>query len=706
MIEKIRMINFKSARDLEIEIAEVVLLCGPNGSGKTQTIQATKLAITGALPEASVSGTADVFKLANSTPDTNYMGVEISVADSRTFRRSWDRTLKRDPASGETKEKITQEIDLSPEPADCGTKLSSKEGVIRQWAGLDPVVVDVRAFLAMSGDKRRDFFYRLGESSEVTGARIKKLLKECARGEAKLAGVVLHEISVELVDLHGGDLDYALKWLAEEKSTATREIQNARGAAVKMAEAQSERKTVAGDLRGLKTELDQARKDKEMVVSELAKNAPLFAALESRQGRTDSLSARIVRLKEGGADIGAIKKTIVDRNEREPKQREENATAQAKLEKAHQEAGGLYETAKAEAATALRVAQGLRSQKNAFEELGDIRDQLCEKCSPLFPSSPDMDKKIVEKDGNSKTANEAEGKAYQKTLITNSALNEAITAGKLSEGDLRNEILALETKRDTEEAAASTRGAELEEAENELKDVLAKKVENPVATDGMEQQLAGLKTRIETLEAQLDAKQEEENELNIQLRSVGDADAAQTRLYCIKQMIKVLGPSGLKGDLVKEKLNPIKLEVNESLRLFGIEGVEFSFRTVDGRGTEIFDFGWKNGGNYIAFDSLSTGQGCILLACLVAVICKHSQSPLKLLALDNLEVISADYEEKFLRGLPKVAEYCGLDNVIAASSKTLPESIVGTWPDGSRIPADVCQTAIEGMEIIEFPLIG
>ena len=706
MIEKVSYANLKASKAVTLQLPGCSLLTGGNGTGKTTLLQAIKLGITNSLPEASVSGTADVFKLANSAPNTDFMEVGMTLTGGNSFTRSYERTNKYQPATDETKEKVTQEIDLSPEPPGCGTKLTDKEAVIRLWAGLEPVVVDVRSFLTLSGDKRRDFFYRLGEPSKVTAATMQKLLSAQARKEERLAGEVLLTMSTALVEEHGADLDAYLKWLATEKSLANKEIQNSRGAAIKMAEAQRERKTVAGDLLNLKSELKNARGDKELVASELAKNAPLVAALTSRQERIDSLSGRIVKLKTGGADIDSLKKTLAGWLKREPELKEENATALTKLRKDHQDTGGLWKTAREKAAADLRAVREFCVRRSAFEELEDIRNKLCKECGPLFPVMPDMDKQVMKKESNSKTAAEAEGAAYQKSLLSDKFLTEAINAGNQAEQNMRNSIDSLEREITAAELAFSTKGIELEEAENELKEVLAKRPENPVAVDGLEQQLAGLKTRIGTLEGQLEAKQEEEKELDLQLRSVGDADEAETRLYCIKKMVKVLGPSGLKGDLVKETLDPIKAEVNEGLKLFGIVGVEFTFLTLDGRGNEIFDFGWEKDGNYIAFDSLSTGQQCVLLACLVAVICKHSHSPLKLLALDNLEVISADFEEAFFRGLPKVAEYCGLDNVIVASSKLLPASIIGDVEKGSRIPAEVCKTAIEGMVIIEFPLVG
>ena len=43
------------------------------------------------------------------------------------------------------------------------------------------------------------------------------------------------------------------------------------------------------------------------------------------------------------------------------------------------------------------------------------------------------------------------------------------------------------------------------------------------------------------------------------------------------------------------------------------------------------------------------------------------------MALDNVEVISSDYERAFFSGLPILARACRLDNLFVATSKGLPK---------------------------------
>lgn len=229
----------------------------------------------------------------------------------------------------------------------------------------------------------------------------------------------------------------------------------------------------------------------------------------------------------------------------------------------------------------------------------------------------------------------------------------------------------------------------MEKTKKELDEARSRHIEEPLPVDHLKAELDGLTARIATLKDQVNEKAREENNLQVQLDSLSDAEQAETRAYCYKELVKILGPSGLKGQLVKETLDPIRADVQECLEIFGYYGCQFSFRMVDGRGNEIFDFGWINpGGEYVPFDGLSTGQQTILLISLVSVIVKRSSSPLKAAFFDNLEVVSASHEESLFGGLPRLAEYCGLDNLIAATSKQLP----------ATLPA--------GLRVIRFPLNG
>ena len=551
-------------------------------------------------------------------------------------------------------------------------------------------MVDVAEFLELSGNKRRDFFYQLGGSREVTKETVDGILGRwlAANNNKPLE---FRALRAEISDQWDGSLEVLLNYLAGEQKAANREIKQARGAAEQMIKVKAQKETVAGDLKTLKQELSGLREERDKLVSEISKSEALAIAIREREDRVQHLTHRLSGLQDYSTlpdvedlrgqsnyletGLDKLKNELAIKGNKLREKEEKAAEALIKAEENRRAAGDEY--------------LKLETRANAFQFLKDVRKKLCKKCQAVFGELSDLQ-------GNIKKAAERDKKAESKQ----DSCNEALTKASLESLNKRNESTDLISKAEKKieklaydieaaEKKKSERDVELVQVKKELKEIQERKLEEPLPVDQAQNQLEGLITRMNELEKQAEAKQEEENELSIQLGSVADAEEAETRLWCIKEAIKLLGPAGLKGELVKKTLEPIKAEVRECLKFFGYDR-DFTFRTVDGRGNEIFDFGWRDNGCYVAFDSLSTGQQCILLACLVAVICKRSASPLKLLCLDNLEVISADFEVEFYAGLPKVAEYCGLDNLLAATSKSLSIALSEGLP--------------VGLEVICFPL--
>lgn len=688
MIERVNISNLKAMVAGTIELPRVVLFVGENGTGKTTVIQAIKLAIKGCLPEANIGSTADIFKLARSDDLVNNMFTGLTLDSGFSFIRTWERKSKRDPGTGEYSEKVSQKISLIP--SNDERTLAEKEARIRAECGIDPTVVDVSEFLDMSDNKRRDFFYQIGGAGEVTWDTVNSILGRwlAANNNRPLE---FGDLRVQIADKWGGSLESILNYLADEQRVVNREIKQARGAAEQMIKIKAQRNAVAGDLKTLKQELSGLREERDKLVSEISKSEALAMAIREREDRDQYFTHRLSGLQDYSAlpDVEDLRgqsnyfETELDKLKNElakkgNKLREKKEKAAENLKKAAENqrvAGEEYLT--------------LETRENAFEFLKDIKKKLCEKCQLVFGELADLSKDIRKTE---EKAIVAKGKvnsfqeAYEKASQA-SNLHELDSGTAISKAERKIEKLAYDIE--AAEKKTSERDVELAKVKKELKEIQERKLEEPLPVDQAQKQFEGLITRMNELEKQAKAKQEEENELSIQLGSVADAEEAETKLWCIKETIKLLGPAGLKGELVKKTLEPIKSEVRESLKFFGYDR-DFTFRTVDGRGNEIFDFGWKDNGYYVAFDSLSTGQQCILLACLVAVICKRSSSPLKLLCLDNLEVISRKFEVEFYNGLPQIAKFCGLDNLIAATSKS--SSVV--LREGVPV----------GLDLLNFPL--
>ncbi|MDZ4250360.1 MAG: hypothetical protein U0990_09755 [Candidatus Nanopelagicales bacterium] len=141
------------------------VLTGPNRSGKTAHAQAVVFAITG---HTDLGGTLDATAMLAGPCGCS---VEVELDDGFT----WTRSLVRDPRKGTISTTVTirGREDLT---------IPAANAAVLEHVGNFPAMLDVREFLGLSADKRRDFVLAL-----------------CARasGEALDADVVWRRICIE-----------------------------------------------------------------------------------------------------------------------------------------------------------------------------------------------------------------------------------------------------------------------------------------------------------------------------------------------------------------------------------------------------------------------------------------------------------------------------------------------------------------------------
>jgi len=378
MIERVNISNLKATVAGTVELPRVVLFVGENGTGKTTYLQAIKLAITGALPEASVSGTADIFKLANSAEGVNKMSDGLVLSDF-SFIRTWERKSKRDPGTGEYSEKVSQKIELIPSKDE--RTLAEKEARIRAECGIDPMVVDVSAFLDMSDNKRRDFFYQIGGSREVTWDTVDSVLGRWLEANNNKP-LEFRAYRVQLADKWGESLESLLNYLADEQKTVNREIKQARGAAEQMVKIKGQRDTVAGDLKGLKEELARTREQKDDLICEISKSEALAVAIREREERLQYLTQRLVGLEDYSTlpDVEDLRNLSNHFETELDKLKNELAKKASELKAEKEKADEALKKANVDHKAAGDEYLKLEGRTNAFESLKDIKKKLCEKC--------------------------------------------------------------------------------------------------------------------------------------------------------------------------------------------------------------------------------------------------------------------------------------------------------------------------------------
>lgn len=690
MIKAVCFSNLKGTKETRLELPPVAVLTGPNGSGKSSLLQAIKIGITGALPEANVSGTSDVFKLARS--GQNHMAMGLEMSSGFNFARNYERITNRDPGTGEQTEKASQEIAIFP--ANGERKLSEKEARIRLECGIDPVSVDVSEFLRLSDNKRRDFFYGLGGAKSLTVERVEDALLDGVKEIGEAAAETFYGLCEKINNRWNGNLDSILVWLAEELKAANRAVRGARSTAQYMATLKARKETVAGELSQLKADKARLETRKDELNGEVSKQAGLVSAINEREKLISYLTEKIEKLKKSEATAELPASLELKRDEL--KKSIEAAKVEMEAESARlgaENTKGIdaLESADAELKATAEKVQSLAGRAEALGKVKDLLDILCETCRAAFKKQMDTVSKsaIAEAQRAHQDAKEKYSAANQTVKKTaeewhNYEREKSLVVSRLERDYTDATRECISTKKDIEAQAR-----ELADTEKALSEIRDSRLEEPLPIEHLQNELSGIKARLAELDIQQEAKRKEEHDLQVQLDAIAEAETSETRVYCLKKLVALLGPAGLKGELVKETLEPVKAELQECLALFGYGACRFEFRMTDARGNEVFEFGWYNpAGEYVPFDSLSTGQQAILLISLVSVIVKHSTSPLRAVFYDNLECISADHEESLYGGLPRLAELCGLDNLVVASSKELPDVL----------PV--------GLAVVRFPLNG
>ena len=185
-----------------------------------------------------------------------------------------------------------------------------------------------------------------------------------------------------------------------------------------------------------------------------------------------------------------------------------------------------------------------------------------------------------------------------------------------------------------------------------------------------------LRTMISALEDKLIKSHYELNQLTEKEVRLKDLETSISRLdeytdlFNIHKMIKkALGISGLKGDLIKESIDPFVNKMNELLESFNREET-FYIETESSQGKPILDFGWVREGKNISFESLSGGEYMINALCMVATFISIKKCNWQVLLLDEVNNLFGST----LRDVMETTGKMQIDNIIMAGAKTAEES--------------------------------
>jgi hypothetical protein len=190
--------------------------------------------------------------------------------------------------------------------------------------------------------------------------------------------------------------------------------------------------------------------------------------------------------------------------------------------------------------------------------------------------------------------------------------------------------------------------------------------------DEAELQLQGIRNRIGTLETELSEKNQYDTKVRLMKESSLKAKQSEELSVIVKALIEEV--QNVRREMVQDALQPVKAEAKELLAVTGINA-EFTFQFEDTRGNDVFKFGWlihhQYGQMFVDFDSLSTAQQIFTLISLLSPLIHRGNPKLRMLLLDNCEVVHEQYRTAFVELLEK-AHGRFLDNIIIASSAEYP----------------------------------
>jgi len=679
MVKKIIMRGVKS-EDSEQELTGRDIITGPNGSGKTTRAQALGIALMGYVPGAGKLP-AETMKLA--CGDSMAAGAETGgFAVLRTFTRKGD--------------KVEQEILLNPpNTKKQGDKMYDKERRIRQELGAYPVMLDFGEFLGLSDAKRREFIYGLAGAGDNPGAD-RQLAGDTLRSRLELpltadpmekeilgkditecmgqypAGAGAQEGLQAVLDYAKGQLSY---WKKERDAAV--------GATQKMSEYKNKLAETDRDLDADSARLEEAQKDLAQAVAELAMAEGGNRRLAGLNGRIKALSAEIaaIEAETSTGDASGLYELIAQYSG--DIQEADNSAAireeTVRLEWA-QKLVGKYEPEVELHRDHFRAVQADKTSREALLSKIEGQSGQCPidariSCSNDF--SELVDSLGLEVSECEARMQEIAGKGAKARALLDEASQSARAAQEAIDGLRKQEV---DTLRENEQIRAVVRELQAEAAEAESFD--AEKAARLAASRGelaglapdgggewpledtgaLSQKAKGLEVETQALKEKVAEQAKARNALASLNSSMVDSVGAGYHSSAFKSIAEAVGPNGLQGELVKGALAPLAASIQAKLGQMGVDKT-FYFQTEDGKGKEVFQFGWRGeDGSQRNFDALSTGEQMLLLIALMTTVIERLDPPLKVLCIDNAENLDGGNLKRVLNGLEAAGE--NLDNIL------------------------------------------
>lgn len=700
MIKEIRMQGMKGTTAIQ-ELTGRDLILGRNGAGKTTRMQAIGLTMNGYVPGKGKTA-AETFKMASE--DTMIVGLATDTFDVDRQYVKMEKVNKQ----GNTEVKISQRLYISPMAGE--STIAQKEARIKQELGDFPVMMDFGAFINMTETQKRDFIYSLsGTQTEWNKDKIASVLRERS-GVADTINEDFEEITEKNIEAtmdqfkDGQDVQAGLlamtEYAKEQLKLWKKEQLNSEGAARKLTELKNKGQETDRDLNENLAKMEELEKQREELTAKLAKGQEINKSIADKQVQHEKLLKEIEELSgnNGEEDLKAYKTELSDleksikeidkeRPEKEKQIEQEEKRAELAINRQKELAKKVLEIGK----QLSEVNGDIKAQTSLLEKVEGMNG--CCAFNPGLPCNQDFTDFInsinetLDNDYEKKDAIEAEEKEVQEEL---KSIEDSIEAAEHNIKNINERIKQLQKQRDETTKGIDEAKKQLEKLNNSGPELAAKKELSAQIASELEKMQAVDLTDLEAekklnmdeiaaLRAKIDEQKKFRNDLKNIQENVIDSKTAELQVQSWKNIADAVGQKGVKGEMVKEMLDPMKDTINQKIKAMGIYNEVF-FETESDTGREVFVFGFEDPDNYKGhrpFEALSTGEQLIFMTCLLTSIIERSNTPVKILAIDNINDLDSNNLHIILTGLPKAG--AAMDNIILSGVAEPAEEDLEAW---------------------------
>lgn len=697
-IRALHIAGYKGQNVVE-QLTGLDIFVGPNGAGKSARPEALSLATLGYIPGIPKKAEEIMKKCPG-----DEMSVGLTLDTGFSFLRTLTNNTSFDRTTGE--EKVSTKETVSVTPSKGEKTETAKKARIAEEMGAVSIHLDFQEFEGLSPAKKRE--YLTGFVTNATRGwdkdAVEKYLKanilndtmaetnpEAYKGAEQLISDAL-DCWIDGLSTDDGVLAM-LEWAKTEQSVWNAKKKDAAGAVRQLADIKNQMVETDREIAENKNTLTKLRAELVEVAKEISSGQEIKKAFEARKTRIAELEGKIELLKEGvkPADTTDLDKQIavleaqikeVDLNTTALEQ--QTVTSTAKKEAAEDELTKL----KSEKAGEINEKTNLT---RALETVGKAGG-LCVisrliKCPKDF--TPFVEHVQAEVEKTDERIKELDAEILKQTAELDRAKDEikkleesrkAVFANARTiqnkNDELKNQIITLK-----DEKTARINEITLKQKEQKMyRDELEKLEKTPFEAvpdiSVLELQSTGLTKSITDLATKVEAQEESRATLMNMQTSQLENKQAEYLWSAAKALVENLGPKGIQGELLKGGLEPLRGCIQANLEVLGIP-YEFAFRTESNRGQEILEFGWIKHGNFVSFDSLSTGERLVVLLAVLTSLLQRGDTNVRALVIDEFQSLDAVRYQSTLKGLKVLHDTGKLDNILIAG--VLPITKLDGW---------------------------